>query len=1135
MAEPGTLERIGLLLADVLSPLADGLQPEQALGFLGRLGLRLPATVMTAQVQAALGAAATAAGQLPALATDLSASISADAGGIEIGLKSAPLVANVVTLIRSFETIGNQLRTATATGVTAEALEDFATHLPERLLDLLLVDYLERRQPTFAALLSLMGVIEKATVNPGSIDPRAPEMIRPSVRLGRIGDFFSSPEGVAAELYGWGGTGFDARLLLERLYGLLTGFGLPVAWGEVGDPPRRAIEFFLAALSGTPTGVAPPGLELLIYVGIGDGFALSFPIAPGLELDISAQGAVSGSAGVRVQPPAMIEVVPPAASVQGQVRAGIARVPAEGQALSIFGVAGGTRLEAGRIELAVKTAFAWDTASSKVTGDFGIDGRIERGKLVISLAGADGFIGSIMSGFGLEADFDLGFGWTAGGGIYFTGSASLDVQVPTHITLGPVEIEAVTLRVGVAGAGFPISLMANVKGALGPLTAVVQDIGATATVAFPSDRHGNLGPVDIALAFKPPAGVGLSLDAGVVKGGGYLFIDAAHGEYAGALQLMLADVISLGAIGIITTHNPDGSPGFSLLVVITAEFPGGIQLGLGFTLLAVGGIIGINRTMNLPALMDGVRSNAISSVMFPTDIVANAPRIISDLRTFFPPKPGTFLIGPMLKLGWGTPTFVSVSVGVIIEIPGNIALVGILKVALPAEDAPLIVLQVNFAGALEFDKSRMYFFASLYDSRVLFITLSGEMGLLMAWGDDANFVLSVGGFHPQFTPPPLPFPSPRRIQLDIINTPFARITVNGYFAVTSNTAQFGAHASLYFGFSAISVEGEIGFDALFQFSPFHFVIEISASVSLHVFGMGVFSIHLHMSLEGPTPWRARGTGSISFFFFDVSADFDITWGDAADTQLDPVAVLGILTAEVTNPAAWEARRPAGANLLVTLRPIDSGEGLVLHPLGTLVVRQRAVPLDVTISKVGSRKPSDGDRFGLAAPGFAASPVDERFAMAQFLDLDDAAKLSRPSFERQHGGVALAPATGGAGTGRMVRRVVRYEEVVVDTPFRTRRSRFVVMAAGLFDHFLAGASVARSPLSAARARQLDPHADRVVAGGVGYVVASTVDNRPVAAEAFTSHTAASEQLSTMLAADPGAAASLHVIPVCEAVS
>ena len=55
-------------------------------------------------------------------------------------------------------------------------------------------------------------------------------------------------------------------------------------------------------------------------------------------------------------------------------------------------------------------------------------------------------------------------------------------------------------------------------------------------------------------------------------------------------------------------------------------------------------------------IMDGVRTNAITSVMFPQDVIANAPRIISDLQAFFPPQAGTFLIGPMAKIGWGEPT-----------------------------------------------------------------------------------------------------------------------------------------------------------------------------------------------------------------------------------------------------------------------------------------------------------------------------------------------------------------------------------------------------------------------------------------------------------------------------------------------
>ncbi len=185
--------------------------------------------------------------------------------------------------------------------------------------------------------------------------------------------------------------------------------------------------------------------------------------------------------------------------------------------------------------------------------------------------------------------------------------------------------------------------------------------------------------------------------------------------------------------------------------------------------------------MKLEVLAQGIRSGTLSNIMFPQgDIIANAPRIISDLRAIFPPEEGKFLVGPMVKLGWGTPTLISVAVGVIIEIPGNFAIVGIFKVALPTEDAALIIIQVAFIGAVEFDKERLWFFASMYDSRVLFITLEGEMGLLVAWGAEANFVVSVGGFHPRFTPPPLPFPSPRRIALDLSNNPAYRVRVEGY-------------------------------------------------------------------------------------------------------------------------------------------------------------------------------------------------------------------------------------------------------------------------------------------------------------------------------------------------------------------
>ncbi|WP_048710057.1 DUF6603 domain-containing protein [Microvirga massiliensis] len=1140
--EPGTFEQIALLLGEALQPLAQRLQPDRASGTLGQLGIYLPPELLTPDLRAAIGAGASAAGELPALISALSTSISADAGGITISADAARLAEKAKAIIDAFAAVSRAVNAmGSAPGVTPAELSAFAAALPKRLLDLILVDYLQQSRPTLAGLCEILGVIDEIHLNAGSSDPAKPETVAPTLNFDRISAFLTSPETLARDLYRWGQADFQASLLLSRLGSVMSGLGLPVAQSLTADAvPQTAIEFFIASLTGTPPGVVPPGLDLVLNLDFGDDFSFTFDVAPWLQLAIEASGSATAAARARVQPPSSISFIPPGAgtTIQGEVGVSLARVPApEESVVTLLGAVGGSRLEAQRLSAGVKGLFAWDPAQGSARGDLAIEGAIAGGKLVISLAEADGFIGSIMGGFGLEAAFDLGFGWTAGQGVYFTGSGGLEVQVPTHVELGPVEIQGVSMRIGVEAASFPTDLGATIKAALGPLSATVEQIGARAILSFPPGG-GNLGPANLQVRFKAPTGVGLSLDVGVVKGGGFLTINEERGEYGGALELVFAEVVAVRAIGLITTRNPDGSPGFSLVVLISIDFGTGIQLGFGFTLLAIGGLVGLNRTMNLEALMTGVRTGALGSIMFPQDIVANAPRILSDLRTFFPARQGTFLIGPMLKIGWGTPTLVSLSVGVIIEIPGNIAIVGVLKVAIPDERAPLILLQVSFVGAIEFDKKRLFFFAGLFDSRVLFMTISGEMGLLVAWSDNANFVISVGGFHPRFMPPPLPFPSPARIVVSIIDTEHARIRYQGYFAVTSNTAQLGASAEFFFGFDSFSVQGLIGFDALFQFSPLYFVIDISAAASLRAFGADVFSLQLHLTLEGPQPWRARGTGSISLLFFDISADFDITWGDPSPPALEPIDVLPLVEAEFAKDQSWTALLPPGASLSVTVRSLDTPEDagvLVLHPVGTLQVRQRAIPLDLSINKVGNRRARDASRVSITVSSASLSrrgDLDESFALAQFIDMDDAAKLSRPAYERQHGGIELT-ATASAATARLTKRVVRFDRTVIDNRFRRRVLRFQTSIGSLFEHFLGGASIARSPLSTNTKRRLDPYGDAISISGDHFAVASASTNVAVAADAvFASEAAAMDHMASLIAADPNLADAIHVLPSAE---
>src|SRR6185436_3446700 len=138
----------------------------------------------------------------------------------------------------------------------------------------------------------------------------------------------------------------------------------------------------------------------------------------------------------------------------------------------------------------------------------------------------------------------------------------------------------------------------------GPVAVTVQGLGGFVSAGFPAERNGNLGPVQISAGLRAPTGLGISVNSGPVHGGGFISFEPDLGRYSGALELSIYDV-SVKAFGLIETKVPGVS--FSFVVVISTEFTA-IQLGFGFTLNGVGGLVGINRTVDSTALANLVRA-----------------------------------------------------------------------------------------------------------------------------------------------------------------------------------------------------------------------------------------------------------------------------------------------------------------------------------------------------------------------------------------------------------------------------------------------------------------------------------------------------------------------------------------------
>ncbi|MEU7005172.1 DUF6603 domain-containing protein [Streptomyces sp. NPDC046332] len=1148
--ERGTLDGLVAQLTALLSPLT-GLSQAGAREFVAELGLPLTDAQATA-IAPTLSTTTGSVGFLVDLVRTLQEAVEAEQWD-EVLRQALQAGGQINAVISGFDGLK-----AALTGLNLPGAGPILANFPQRVFNLLLAKFLGRQEGA-NELLEFLGVLVRTDRNVGLIDPQKPFFTENDFHLDRIGGWLSEPNVQLAALYDWGAPGFDGVKILSVLDRIAAYAGLPSLFDQAATPPTLDLVF----ASLTPrTDLEPPGIAVKLPQGISRGTVErsgeTWTLTLRLDGDVPAETKlVFQPGGARVEPP-------PGATVSATAEAvhSYRRDPAD--PVILLSLPGGSRISAEQLDVTLRLRAQPDDRL-----DVQLGALLQRGKVLITLVGGDGFIAELLGDVRIESGFELGARFSMADGLRFEGSGGLEVRLASHIGLGAVDLSALTLLLGVEDSAISLALTADLKASLGPITGAVQGLGIEIPLALTPDGNGNLGPVDVQPRPKPPTGVGLSMDLDVISGGGFLSFDPDRGEYAGALAFRLAGFIDVKAIGLISTRMPDGTQGFSLLIILTAEFGGiGLQLGYGFTLLAVGGLLGLHRSMNLGALAEGVRTGAVESVMFPKDVVANAPRILSDLRAFFPPERGTFLVGPMAKIGWGTPTLISVSLGVIVEIPGNIAVIGVLRCILPSRDLPLLVLQVNFIGAIEFDKQRLWFYAQLFESRILFMSIEGGMGLLVGWGG-GDLVLSVGGFHPSFKPPPLPFPVPPRISVDIINQPFARIRVSGYFAVTSNTAQFGASAELTLGFEDFGLHGHMAFDALFRFSPFAFLIDVAAHLSLKAFGVGLFSIHLRFQLEGPAPWRARGRGSISLLFFEISADFDLTWGDSNNPTLPPIDVLPLLSDEIGKVEFWETRLPTGATqALVNLRTLPEADRLVLHPLGTLFVHQRLIPLNVRIDRVGAQRPRDGKRFSIApAPDsglLQVSVPDDKFAMAQFQDMDDAAKLTMAPYEDQDAGLELTAAQGTLASARAVRRSARYELIVIDSKARgatrlradgaaampdttpARKKRLCRVSPAVFQPLLDGSSTSRSPLSRHEAALRQPYApeDTLQVTGQRFVVAHKRNNQQafppgsgdsaVAAgpASFRSRTTAAEALAEWVDAEPSLAGALHVLPSSE---
>jgi Family of unknown function (DUF6603) len=729
---------------------------------------------------------------------------------------------------------------------------------------------------------------------------------------------------------------------------------------------------------------------------------------------------------------------------------------------------------------------------------------------------AFGFLKSLLPSGGGKFTFDVDLQVDKKGHVSFAGGAGLTVTTPINRSVSVLTVRAVTVALKfedtAKGEGASLSAAVAFTVAFGSAFRVVVDqLGAKLVWTLPSSTegsgsspvHGNLGTYgDVGLELVSPRGVGVSFDIGPVKGGGFLFFDAPHRTYSGALEasLTLCDKgLQVKAAGLLR----ETDEGWSFIVILSAQIKPSTEIPpLGLRLEGVGGIVGVNVSIDVGKLQSGLRDGAIGRLLFPDDPVANAPAILATMAAVFPPRAGGWVAGPTLLIGWGRPnSYVRLSAAVVLTFPSPalLAILGRVRVVVD-ERVQIVDLKADFLGLISFQEPSVSFDASLVDSKLATFPLTGDMALR---ANAQGFIFSVGGFNPAYTPQQ-PVPKLRRLALDISANSVAKIRAEAYLAVTSNTFQVGLHASLDIDANVASIHGWLDFDALVQWEPkFHFSIHVDIGLELRVGGLTLMGVSVDLLLDGPDPWHAKGTASIDFFFFSIDVGFEVTWGEVAPGDVPPEvdAPLQVGSA-LAQDGAWASIPPNG-DALVSFRTVGRKE-VGVHPYGQLSVRQQAVPIGIPVTRIG-RSHVKGGSATVTLTSIAGTPESQatngKFAIAQFQDLSDSEKLSRPSFETFQDGLAFG-ATGIALSMEQTSSPT-YETVFIPE----LRRRTDTLDGRLMVHGLAVGAIARSGLYTAKLN--DGPDQRVRLGEPAYRVASaeSLATSAVVRQTFASATAA----------------------------
>lgn len=380
-------------------------------------------------------------------------------------------------------------------------------------------------------------------------------------------------------------------------------------------------------------------------------------------------------------------------------------------------------------------------------------------------------------------------------------------------------------------------------------------------------------------------GVGIDYRSDTIKIGGAFLKTPDKDEYSGAAILRTqtkGKQLTLSAFGSYTYCQ--GHP--SLFIYALLDYPLGGAPFLFVTGLAAG--FGYNRTLRLPEKVEDV-------AQFPLVKIATGQTTdFTELDSYISPATGELFFAVGIKF---TSFKIIDSFALLTVQLGNrseINVLGLSTLIAPPGEAgvePIAKAQLAFRATYLPDEGFLKVEAALLPGAYLFsgnCRLSGRFAFYSWFSGqhEGDFVLTLGGYHPDFNIPEH-YPKLPRLQLNWQLDDKTSIKGDAYFALCSHTLMAGGHLELTYQSGDLKAWLKAGADFLIAWKPYHYdahiYVTIGASYTYHFFGTHHITAEVGADLHlwGPD---FGGTATIHIWVVQINIDF----GSRSSQQPNPI-------------------------------------------------------------------------------------------------------------------------------------------------------------------------------------------------------------------------------------------------------